>query len=288
MTNRIVSVDARAAALEDCENKIRAAFRRGLQATCDIAKELGKIHREELYLGKTSDFTEYVTDYLGIDIRSYRRIVAVSQTIAQLQEAGLKLPANQAQAEELSRLETSMRPQVWNNLILEAERLEKILTADDVRHAVEAGEQQTPQPQIQDQGIEIDMDMGDNGSSPKKSAQADAQDAQLAYTEKGEAALQRIRSICGAEIADAILDGTRVLSERELRNWAEYDDAMMRSLVYFVNQGWPLAKAVTFLNKSVEGSTDVDDLLMIAGSRGGSAIINYSDRARIIVELVAQ
>lgn len=285
-------MDARAAALEECENKIRSAFRRGLQATCDIAKELGKIHREELYLGKTSDFSEYVTDYLGIDIRSYRRIVAVSQTIAQLQEAGLQLPANQAQAEELSRLETSMRPQVWNNLVLEAERLEKILTADDVRHAVEIGERQAPkaQPQIQDQGIEIDMDLGENGRSPKKSAQAedDAQDAQLAYTEKGEAALQRIRWICGAEIADAILDGTRVVSERELRNWAEFDDAMMRSLVYFINQGWPLAKAVAFLNRPVEGSTDVDDLLLIAGSRGGSAIINYSDRARIIVELAGK
>ena len=286
-------MDARAAALEECENKIRAAFRRGLQATCDIAKEMGKIKREELYLGKTSDFIEYVTDYLGIPLTSFRRIVAVSQTVAQLQEAGLKLPANQAQAEELSKLEVSMRPQVWNNLVLEAERLEKILTPEDVRRAVEASERQAPkaQPQIQDQGIEIAMDSSENGDSPRKSAQADAQDAQdaqLILTEKGEAALQRIRWICGAEIADAILDGTRVLSERELRNWAEYDDAMMRSLVYFVNQNWPLAKAVAFLSKPVEGSTDVDDLLLYAGSRGGSAIINYNDRARIIIELVAK
>jgi hypothetical protein len=288
MANRILAADARAAALEDCENKIRTAFRRGLQATCDIAKELGKILREELYTVKTSDFVEYVTFHMGMDIRTYRRIVAVSQTVAQLQEAGLKLPANQAQAEELSRLESSMRPGVWNSLVLEAERLEKSLTAEDVKRAVEATERQRlatkpPEPG----GIEISMDTGDNGSAKPGSKKGEhVQEGQLAFTEKGEAALQRIRKVCGKEIAEAILDGRRALSERELRNWAEFDDEMMKSLTYFINQGWTVAKAVAFQSKSIEGSTDVDDLLLIANSRGGTTVINYHDLARITVELV--
>jgi hypothetical protein len=52
----------------------------------------------DLHIDITEDFSEYVTDYLKIDPRSYRRIIGISQTIAQLQETGLELPANETQA----------------------------------------------------------------------------------------------------------------------------------------------------------------------------------------------
>lgn len=286
MTTRALSTDtARRTAREDSENKIRSAFRRGLLATCEIAKELHKIFEGELYSDVTKDFNEYVTEYLRIDIRTYRRIIAVSQTIAQLQNAGLELPANETQAAELARLDAPLRPRVWNDLVIRAEREEKALTTDDVRRAVEIAEQLAPEPRKAE--VEVDMDLGDtNGDEPAK-RKPQAEEAVVVLSEKGEAALNRIRKVCGDEIADAIIDGTKAMTERDIRNWAEFDNEMMRQLVFFVfDQNYPLTKAVAFVSKEIDDSTDVGKLVLIASSRGGTASINYENRARITIEIL--
>jgi hypothetical protein len=262
-------------------------------ATCDIAKELDKIKKEELYLLERPDFASYVTNHLQINERSYRRIIGVSQTVYQLQSAGLAIPANQAQAEELSRLEVSLRPRVWNDLILRFESEEKLLTADDVKYAVDLIENHAPQAVVSDTvSDEIDLDLEqeeqDNGDAPLAPAKKPARksSSELILTEKGEAALARIRKVCGTAIAEAIEDGTRVLSEREIKSWAEYDDQMMRTLTYYVmDQDWSLARAVSFNNKPIEGSTNIDDLVLLASGRGGSAQINYDNRAQITIKL---
>lgn len=298
MTTRALSADtARKTALEDCENKIKSAFRRGLLATCDIAKELHKILKDELYTEVTPEFTEYLTISLRMDLRTYRRIIAVSQTIAQLQHAGLELPANETQAAELARLKAPLRPKVWSDLLSRALREEKNgLTTEDVKHAVEAAEEAAEalrpaeEPARSGGGIEVDMEDQDNGAAAPaaKKAKPPVQEGEVVLTEKGEAALNRIRKICGDLIANAVASGTRAMTEREIRNWAEYDDAMMRLLVYYiVDQNWPLSKAVAFENKAskIEDSTDVHDLILIAAARGGSAQINYDNRARIVIEL---
>ena len=88
-----------------------------------IAKrQLHKILSQELYTVKTNNFNEYVTNFQRIDIRTYRRIVAVSQTVHQLQEAGLELPANETQVAELARLDAPIRARVWNELVIRAEK----------------------------------------------------------------------------------------------------------------------------------------------------------------------
>jgi hypothetical protein len=284
MTTRALSTDtALKTELEDCENKIKSAFRRGLLATCEIAKELHKIYSEELYKVKTQDFTEYVTISLNINIVTYRRIIAVSQTVAQLRDAGLELPANESQVAELARLDAPMRAKVWNDLVIRAEKLEKALTLEDIKHAVELAESQTPKREV-----EVEMEDKDNGSEPPTKKKSPIQEGVLVLTEKGEAALNRIRKICGTEIAQAIQMGIKAMTEREIKNWAEYDDEMMRQLVYYIiDQNWPLTKAVGFINKEVDDSTDVHDLILIASSRGGSARIKY-DRANITIELTQQ
>jgi hypothetical protein len=284
MTTRALSTDtALKTELEDCENKIKSAFRRGLLATCEIAKELHKIYSEELYKVKTQDFTEYVTISLNINIVTYRRIIAVSQTVAQLRDAGLELPANESQVAELARLDAPMRAKVWNDLVIRAEKLEKALTLEDIKHAVELAESQTPKREV-----EVEMEDKDNGSEPPTKKKSPIQEGVLVLTEKGEAALNRIRKICGTEIAQAIQMGIKAMTEREIKNWAEYDDEMMRQLVYYIiDQNWPLTKAVGFINKEVDDSTDVHDLILIASSRGGSARIKY-DRANITIELSQQ
>lgn len=291
MTTRALAADTdRQTALEDCENKIKMEFKKGLMATCEIARQLHKIFKEELYTVVTSEFSEYVTDFLRIDLRTYRRIIAISQTIDQLKAAGLELPANETQAAELARLDAPLRPTVWNDLVIRAEREDKRLTVDDVRRAVEVAESQippVPEPVRSAAVIEVDMEDKDNGAAPPASRKKDKiQEAELVLSEKGEAALTRIRKICGDKIADAIEDGTKALTEREIRAWAEYDDTMMRMLVFFIfDQNYTLGKAVSFLTKEISDSTEVHDLILIASARGGTARINYEGRAQITIEL---
>ena len=221
-----------------------------------------------------------------MDIRTYRRIVAVSQTVAQLQDAGLALPANQTQAEELSRLDPGLRAKIWNSLVIQAETEDKALTTEDIRRAVDLVEKQVPQaarPAQVTAGIEVDMDQ-ENGSQPPPAKPQAQEEGQLVLTEKGEAALSRIKKICGAQIAKAIEDGTIAMTERDIRNWAEYDDAMMRTLVYYIVNRWTLSKAVAFEAREIQESTDVRDLITIASARGGSARVNFG-KAKISVDL---
>ena len=277
-------------ALEDSENKIKSAFRRGLEATCVIAKELHKIYASEAYTLISETWADYIKIRLNMDIRSYRRIIGVSQTIAQLQDAGLALPANQNQAEELSRLDPQLRAKIWNHLVVQAERDDRTLTAEDIKRAVDEAVEVAGKAQVNAKappaGIEIDMDDKDNGASPPaKKPKPEVQEGQLILTEKGEAALNRIRKICGEEIADAIQSGAKAMTEREIRNWAEYDEAMVRTLTYYViDKNWPLSKAVAFEQREIQESTDVSELIMIASARGGSARVNFN-KAKITIEL---
>jgi hypothetical protein len=286
----ITAGTARKVALEECLIRMKSAFRRGLEATCTIAKELHKIYREELYLEVTEDFNEFVTDYLNINIATYRRIIAVSQTVHQLQEAGLELPANETQVAELARLDPPIRTRVWNELMIRAEKEDKVLTVEDIRRAVEVAEQaalarDTRGSSDADHGVEVDLEDTNGNEPPAAKKKAPVQEAVLVLTEKGEAALSRVRKVCGEEIAEAIASGTKAMTERDLRNWAEYDNEMMRQLVFFVfDQNYPLTKAVNFISKGIDDSTDVHDLILIASSRGGTAMINH-DRAKIVIEL---
>ena len=243
-----------------------------------------------MYLEVTEDFNEFVTDYLNINIATYRRIIAVSQTVHQLQEAGLELPANETQVAELARLDPPIRARVWNELMIRAEKEDKVLTVEDIRRAVEVAEQaaltrDTRGSSDADHGVEVDLEDTNGNEPPAAKKKAPVQEAVLVLTEKGEAALSRVRKVCGEEIAEAIASGTKAMTERDLRNWAEYDNEMMRQLVFFVfDQNYPLTKAVNFISKGIDDSTDVHDLILIASSRGGTAMINH-DRAKIVIEL---
>lgn len=286
-TKTLATDSARKTALEECELKIHSAFRRGLLATCEIAEELNKILSQELYTLKASVFTEYVTDFLKIDIRSYHRILAVSETVEQLKQAGLQLPANESQAAELARVDAPLLPQFWSDLIIRFEREERPLTTDAIREAINQPIVASPtsaRAAAPARGAGIEVDMDDNGSAPPAKKQTPVQEGVLVLTEKGEAALNRIRKICGDKIAKAIEDGTRAMTERDIRNWAEFDDTMMKTLVYFINNNWTLNRAVAFTNKEIEDSTHVHDLILIANARGGLARFKHG-RAKISVEM---
>lgn len=293
MSSRVISADTRLATLEDCEHRIRSAARRGLEATCAIAKELIKINTEQLYELRNDTFKDYVLEHHGMTDTTCRRIVNIAQTVNQFQNAGLALPANESQVAELARLEPEKRASVWSGLLaLEAKDPERKLTLEDVQVAIEQTEAvATPAPARsstsrskrassapRDTGIEVDMDNGEEPREKKVTV------AGIVLTEKGEAALERIRKICGAQIAEAIETGNTPIEEKEIRLWAEQDADLMRTLIHYVtDQHWTVAKAISFEGKGVDDRTTVWRLILIARARGGRAVINY-DGTKITVE----
>jgi hypothetical protein len=283
-TTKTLQVDPRQIALENCENNIQANLRRGLEATRAIAKELIKIQKEELYTAVgIEDFGAYLAERTPFDQRTFHRISMVGQTCAYLQEAGLQLPANETQIVELNRLEVNRRAEAWNALLIKSEKEEVPLTVEAIRAFVDkiAAEPAKPAPPATG-GIEVEM--GDsNGEEPKTKPKI--QEGEIRLTEKGEAALARIRKVCGGAIADSIENGSNAMTEREIRGWADKDDSEMKSLVYYlIDQRWTLNKAVNFISKDIQPSTDVEDLLLIARARGGTASLNV-EGAKITVEI---
>lgn len=289
MTSRVISADTRLAQLEDCEHKILSACRRGLEATCSIAKELNKIYSQQLYELRRDRFEDYVTDCLSMDRRTCQRIINVGYTVGQLQEAGLALPANETQAAELARLEPERRASVWSGLLaLEAKDPEKKLTTQDVKQAVEhealatPPAPPTPPAKVQKSAGSIEVPM-DNGEEPRQKEDATTV-AGIVLTEKGEAALEHIRKVCGAQIAEGIETGNTALEEKDIRLWAEQEAALMRALVHYVtDKHWAVAKAIAFETKSIEDRTTVWHLIMMAKARGGRVSIDY-DGTKITVE----
>lgn len=291
-TTRALTTDPRKAALDDCANKIRINLRRGLEATCAIARELYKIKADKLYeVAGYKDYDKYLEDEFEFSDRTARRITQVSQTCFQLLKEGLQLPDNESQVTELSRVEEPLRPRFWNNLLIQYEKEEKPLTADAVRYAVDDYLKSAPAAPQSSGGIEVEMpdssSTSSNGSKPGATAAAkpQVQEGQVVLSEKGEAALARIRKVCGDEVAQAIEEGTKAMTERDIKAWADYDNGMMKTLTYYLfDRNWTLTKAVNFANKDIEDSTDVADLLLIARARGGFVELKVG-KAKITVEV---
>lgn len=285
-----LSADTRLlASLEDYEQKIKSAFRRGLEATCSIAAELGKIQAGKLYEQRGyATFGDYVRDHLGIARQTMERIISISETVDLLKKAGLALPMNETQAVELGRLEPDQRPHLWSGLLSEAERTEQILTAEDIRRAVDQFSIRRP-PQT-GRRAPIEIEMTDNGDEPpvkeKKVKGVVVPEVGLVLTEKGEAALARIQKLCGPEVAQAIENGSLPLSEKEIKLWAEQDEPVVKALLMYVaDLRWTVSKAIAFESQPMEADTDADTMITIARARGGTAILSFGDRARITVEI---
>lgn len=285
---------ARRTALEDCELRIHSALRRGLDATCEIAKQLDRILQGELFQARgLTDFRAYVTDFLPIDWRTCRRIVVIAETIERLKDAGLSLPLNETQAAELARLEPERRAAVWSRLISRFSADDRKLTVEAVRIAVDEDERQRAQLKAETEKpreIEVAMeeDIGSDGEEPqpKKKTSPGPPSAVRILTEKGEAALERIRRVCGDNVARDLASGRVALGERELRAWAELSEAAMRTLVYYVmDERWSVNKALAFEERGVRPETDVGELIWMAKARGGSALVNYDNQATIAITL---
>jgi hypothetical protein len=267
--------------LEECEHKIRLAFQRGLEATCTIAAELRKIKDRELWqLRDCSSFSDYVDKHLPLDRRSITRIIDIGPVVERLRDAGLQLPENESQVAELISLEPDAQPEVWKTVLAAAEQLEQPITRDFVRRAVEFHDRQQPEPEKEEQksddrpGVKTALDLEEKAPEPKDDG-APARTKipeRVSFSEKGEAALERIGRLCGKSVREAIEKGNLPISERDLIKWSQEEDSMVEALKYYVvDQRWRVDKAIQFENRNpqVKAETTMGDLVTIIKARGG-------------------
>jgi hypothetical protein len=282
-------------ALEQSERAIFASFAKGIQAARELAAELHKIEDERLYeIRGHAKFVDYVEVDLRWDMRSVRRIYGIAVTMDTIEKAGLPLPDNESQVAELSRLELERRGPVWERVLSVSRRKDEPVTVNMVRTAVELEEQRvssaptdTPRPaatrtraEPAKKGVEATLDFptgdGKTATIPNR----------IQLTEKGEAALGRLRHLCGDELADSIENLSLPISERELIRWGtEPDTQLVKNLVHYVaHLRWTVAKALAYESRLIDETTTVAQLVTLARARSGHVVITHED-ALITVDI---
>jgi hypothetical protein len=297
--------DSRRALLESCEKRIISAFRRGMDVSRAIAKELININDQELFLVYYDSFKDYVDDRLQLSYTSALRIMDIQRTMELFEDAKLELlPANETQVAELGRLPLGHRAKAWNAAVEICKDRNLGVTAYAVRSAVDITLQEIKQIERNDtialpprpthktrspserkpkekRGLDITLD--DDGED--NGAQAELKE-RVSLSEEGERALDRIRRICGDPIANAIESGRIKITERHLIRWAEEKDEIMENLAYYVvDMGWNFQRALSWEKKLIDGNTTVDELTLRAQACGGRVSTNYQ-AFRITIELV--
>ncbi len=286
----VVSPDkARLIQLEECEHRIMTAYRKGMEATEAIARELRTINDQELFRDRGCEtFNIYVLKYCRISIDTAQEMIAVSRTNDRLRQAGLPLPANQSQSAELARLEAEQQPIVWQRLLNGEAQSEMPLTASIIKKQVDLAKSATPARS----GVSVTLNLGDEpkadaNGAPKKSTPATKVPPRVKLSEKGEAALERIKRLCGEPVSNAIANGNLPISERDLLKWSEEDDPLVETLAHYIsNLRWTVAQALKFEGLTINEATTVGDLMKLAQARGGRYLFE-TDYVRVAVELVA-
>jgi hypothetical protein len=274
----------RAAKLLECEEVIRNAGRRGFQATRDIGAQLQIIEEQELYLDRgCKSLNEYAETYLKIDRFTVARILNVTARAELLEQNNLRLPSNESQLLALKNVPIEKLPRAWQHVLDEEDRTERPLTAKTIRMEVEKVVPSKPRGGVKTPLEEESEDAGGNGQVVK----APQAKARISLSEKGEAALERIRRHAGDAYANAIEDMTVPISERDLCKWADQEDWMLKKLGYYlVDQRWSLSQALKYEAQAISEQTTVAELIIMAkfSQTPGELDIRFRD-ARILVNI---
>lgn len=298
MKNELTPNRSRLVALEECEQKIFQAFRKGMEQACAIAREFEKIEKEELYrdLGYES-FNDYVQKRLRLALRTVQEHRQIGRTVETLSAARLELPLNSAQALELARVQPPERQtEIWQKVLQAKERSEGPLSTEGIRKIIdileaEREERPKPPPALRPAkvGVTTELDLeaeAETNGELKSSPEVIQMPEQVTFSEKGEAALERITRLCGKVVGQSIANGNLPITERELQRWADQEDELVKSLAHYIsNMRWSVAKALVFENKAVEDLTVVQ-LEQQARARGGKLILKHG-QIKITVELAA-
>jgi hypothetical protein len=270
------------AALELFEARITHAIRRTLEATVDIGQALEKIASERLYEARGyQSFAKYLREVLHFNERTATLFRAVAHTVSILSSARLQLPANQAQAVELSKVDPDHLPIFWEKILKICQRKDvnlSELTAARLRRALLI--QQSTQSESSLPGAPPPLKVNPVIVFDDETLeQAPGAPPRWLLSEEGERSLNRISRICGEDISNSIVNGTINLSEREIVKWADQDDQMVRNLVhYVVDLRWSVSQALKYESELITLDTTLGQLLTLADARGGAVRISWQGR----------
>jgi hypothetical protein len=265
--------------LEEQEGIFHNLRRRVITDVIGIGSVLHTIKSKELWKARKFDFWhEYVQDYLGLDVHLADRWTLVYQVTDRLKGAGLMLPENESQAVELSRAPEDRQVTIWKDLVDKMDAANQAPTVVLIKHAIVIDERkresasELPVPRKSSgKGITVELSDEDEEDEKEKTPPST-----LRLTETGEAALDRIKTICGKAVAQAITEGRLKIPQRDLIQWAEADDQLVHNLAYYmVNLRWSLTKALNYEEQLIDGETTIDQLVTLTQARGGKYAFSW-------------
>lgn len=295
MSNAITTTEERRLALEEHETLLIAAGHRTLDATAEMGRILNQIRSQELWRARTeySFWSDYVEGYLGLTSDLASRWINVYLVKDRVAEAGLMLPANESQAAELARVPEDRQLAVWSDVVNRCEENNLAVTVYAIKKAadidgrtqleLEAKAEKRRAKTAAKKGLTISMD--DEDEDEEQGANGDVPKPFFRLSEDGEAALEKIRSVCGDQIAEAI-EGLRIsITERDLIKWASQpSNQAIHNLAYYIANRWSLGKAIDYETRLIDGSTTIDNLFTLTRARGGRYAIAHDD-GRITIEI---
>ena len=113
-----------------------AVIERGLKTFVDVGASLMAIRDRRLYKQEYDTFDEYCRIRWNIDRTYAHRMIDAAQVHNNLLPIGNILPANEAQARPLARLEATEQFTVWNRIVAQTREDDSPLTAAKIKRAV--------------------------------------------------------------------------------------------------------------------------------------------------------
>ena len=291
MEKKLLNTAQRRLELEKCENDIKSSARKTTDEIAKMGAALYRIRQEELWPAKAEEldnsedgWVNYVENYLGLDIYNAWRCIQVYQVSERLKGSGLMLPDNESQAIELSRAPEARQIPIWQSVVETSEEKDKSVTVRVIKAAVAADqrEQQKAGKPISPpkggipkasaaKGVTVTLSDDDDGEKEQP-------ERPPRFSETGEAAIDKIRSVCGKPVAEAIYEGRLRIPQRDLIEWAEQEEQLIHTLAhYIVELRWTLKKAMQYEAELIHDQTTVTDLLLLTRARGGKYAFSFLD-----------
>lgn len=121
--------------LHNCEEVIE----KGLNTFYDVGSALTEIRDARLYRISSATFEDYCQDRWGMSRRRGYELIAAAAVVDNVRNSAQTLPANEAQANELTNLEADAQSEVWERVVKTAEKNgddKPVVTAAHVKSVV--------------------------------------------------------------------------------------------------------------------------------------------------------
>lgn len=121
--------------LHNCEDVIE----KGLNTFYDVGSALAEIRDARLYRVSSPTFEDYCLERWGMSRRRGYELISAAAVVDNVRNSAQTLPANEAQANELTNLEAAAQSEVWQRVVKTAEKNgddKPVVTAAHVKSVV--------------------------------------------------------------------------------------------------------------------------------------------------------